>query len=213
MRLIVSEHKQGTDEWLNIRAGKVTGSRAADVLTKIKTGEAAARRDYKIQILTERLTGKPIVDTFVSAEMQWGTEQEPNMRAAYEVITGRIVRESGFIYLRDMPVGCSVDGFIDNDNEGLGFIEGKCPKSSTHIGYLMGGDVPSKYMPQITHNMFVTGADFCEFVSYDPRLPENLQLFIKRVYRDEKQILEYEDELNRFLSDVYSLETKLRNKR
>lgn len=210
-RYILSEHAQGTDGWKAARAGKATGSRAGDILAKIKTGEAAARRDYRVQLVTERLTGAPAADGFVSKEMQWGTEQEPFARMAYEIATSAIVKEAGFAYLPEIAAGCSVDGFID-DGGVMGLLECKCPKSATHIGYLQAGKLPSTYEPQILHNMWVTGAEFADFVSFDPRLPENLQLFRIRVVRDEAKIKAHEAEVMLFLSEVADLETQLRKR-
>lgn len=206
MNYILSAHAQGTPEWKADRAGKATGSRAADILAKIKTGEAAARRDYRVQLVTERLTGAPADDGFISKEMAWGTEQEPFARMAYEMLTGVVVREAGFAFLPDVQVGCSVDGFTEDD----GFLEIKCPKSSTHIGYLTANVVPSSYLPQITHNLWVTGCKYADFVSFDPRLPENLQLFIKRVERDEESIKLHAEQVMLFLSEVDNLESSLR---
>ena len=201
MRYLLSEHPQGTPEWKQDRAGKATGSRASDILAKIKSGEAAARRDYRIQLVTERLSGTPAEDGFVSKEMQWGTEQEPFARMAFEEATGAIVREAGFAYLPDIEAGCSVDGFID-EGERIGILECKCPKSSTHIAYLLAGKLPSAYEPQILHNMWVTGASFAKFVSFDPRLPEPLQLFLVHVERDETAIKRHADEVMAFLAEV-----------
>lgn len=199
--LIVCPHPQGTAEWLADRAGRATGSRAKDILAKIKTGEAAARRNYRVQLATERLTGKPQESCFVSKEMQWGTDQEPFARMAYESATGNLVTEMGFIYLPDLMAGCSVDGLIE-EGARTGVFEAKCPISATHVEYLVAGKLPSEYKPQILHNVYVTGADFADFVSYDPRMPEKLQLFKVRWERDESEIKEYETELLDFLGGV-----------
>jgi predicted phage-related endonuclease len=206
MRYILSENQQGTPEWKSDRAGKATGSRASDIVAKIKTGEAAARRDYRVQLVTERLTGAPAEDVFVNDAMRWGTETEPFARMAYESKMGLMVREAGFTYLPYIQVGCSVDGFI----EGGGLLECKCPKSATHIKYLQANKLPSEYEPQILHNLFVTGEPFADFVSFDPRLPENLQLFHVRVMRDEAAMKAYEAELFAFLASVDALESELR---
>lgn len=201
MRYRLSEHPQGTPEWKQARAGRATGSRAADILATIKSGEAAARRDYRIQLVTERLSGTPAEDGFVSKDMQWGTEQEPYARMSFEAKTGHIVREAGFAYLPDVMAGCSVDGFIE-DGGRTGLLEAKCPKSATHIGYLLAGRLPPAYVPQVTHNLWVTGAQFADFVSFDPRLPENLQLFHIRVERDEEAIKAYIASVMGFLAEV-----------
>jgi predicted phage-related endonuclease len=206
--LIVSEHPQGTDLWLQARAGRATGSRAKDILAKIKSGEAAARRNYRTQLVIERLTGSPAEGGFVSKEMQWGTDNEPFARMAYECKTGRLVTEMGFIYLPSMMAGCSVDGMVED--EGMtGIWEAKCPLSATHVEYLTAGKLPADYKPQILHNMYVTGAQFADFVSFDPRMPEKLKLFIVRYNRVEDEITEYEAGLTQFLSEVDDLQKKL----
>lgn len=207
-RYLVSEHPQGTPEWRQVRAGKATGSMACDILAKIKVGEAAARRDYRVQLVTERLTGAPVEDSYQSKEMLWGTEQEPFARMAYEAMTGEMVREAGFVYLPDLPAGCSVDGFIGAD----GIFEAKCPKSATHVKYLMAGKLPSDYVAQVTHNLWITGRSFADFVSFDPRMPEELQIFHVRVQRSELGMDAYEAELLKFLAECADLETALRGR-
>lgn len=205
-RFILSPHPQGTPEWKAARAGKATGSMASCILAKIKSGEAAERRNYRVQLVTERLTSEPAEDGFTSKEMLWGTEQEPFARMAYEADIGDIVAEAGFAYLPDLSAGCSVDGFVGSD----GIFEAKCPKSATHIKYLLGAKLPTEYEPQVRHNLWVTGREFCDFVSFDPRLPENLQLFRVRALRSELDMDEYEAELRKFLGEVDALEARLR---
>jgi len=205
-RYLVSEHPQRSDQWRIDRAGKATGSRASDILAKIKSGEAAARRDYRTQLVVERLTGLPSEYGYINADMQHGIDQEPFAIMAYESLTGLIVSESGFMYLPDIDAGCSVDGMI----EGGGILEIKCPKSATHIGYLMAGRVPPAYVPQLTHNLWISGEPFADFVSFDPRLPPHLQLFKVRMERDEVKIKEHEEEVLRFLAEVDELVEKLK---
>lgn len=204
-RYIVSPHPQGSDEWKADRAGKATGSRAADILARIKTGEAAARRDYRVQLVTERLTGAPAENGFVSVDMQWGIDQEPFARMAYEEATGNIVKEAGFIYMPDVYAGCSVDGLIS----GGGLFEAKCPKSATHIGYLLANRVPPAYEPQLIHNLWITEEPFADFVSFDPRMPKHLQMFRVRMERDDERIKSHEAEVLRFLDEVDALVAKL----
>jgi predicted phage-related endonuclease len=206
--LIICEHPQGTPEWLADRAGRATGSRAKDILAKIKSGEAAERRNYRTQLVTERLTGQPQEGGFVSKEMQWGTDHEPFARMAYESKTGNLVTEMGFIYLPSIMAGCSLDGLLE-ENGKTGIFEAKCPISATHVEYLTAGKLPPKYKPQILHNVYVTGADFADFVSYDPRMPEGLHLFVVRWERDEAEMKEYEAELKLFLGEVDALHKKL----
>lgn len=208
-RFIVSPHAQGTPEWLADRAGRVNGSEVAAVFARTKTGEAAARADLRFQIVLERITGKPAGDGFTSKDMEWGKEYEPHNRMEFELATGLTVDECGYCYLPDMMVGCSVDGFV-TDAGRRGIAEFKCPKSRTHLGYIDAGVLPAIYVPQVTHNMWVTGAEFCDFQSFDPRFPEKLQRFHIRVERDEKAIQEHEAAVLQFLMEVDDFEKQLR---
>lgn len=210
--MIVSPHAQGTELWLKDRAGRVTGSMVKSLYATIKTGKAVARADYRYQLAVERLTGAPEPQGFVSDDMKWGIEQEKYARMAYEADTGNMVAESGFAYLDDIAAGGSVDGFIASDsNPYAGVWEAKCPKTKTHIKYLEAGGIPKEYIPQITHNVWVSGAEYAVFVSFDPRLPENLQLFHIRVERSSLAIDEHEKMVLAFLVEVDALELKLRN--
>lgn len=206
--LIICAAAQGTQEWLSDRAGRATGSRAKDILAKIKSGEAAARRNYRTQLVTERLTGTPVETGYVNDAMRWGTEQEPFARMAYESKTGNLVTEMGFIYLPSMMAGCSLDGLIEEGGK-TGIFEAKCPSSATHVEYLTSGKLPPEHKPQVLHNVYVTGADFADFASYDPRMPGKLQLFIVRWERNEDEITEYEAELKAFLAEVDSVHKRL----
>jgi hypothetical protein len=210
MKFTIHEAQQGTPEWLSSRIGRVTGSRAGDVLAKIKTGESSARRDYRVQLLCERLTGNATEQGFISKDMEWGTEQEPFARAAYECETGLFVRQTGFLSCDDIAVGCSLDG-DSNDFEIIQEI--KCPKTATHLKWMLSGEIPNDHIPQITHNLWVTGAKACDFISYDPRLPEHLQLFIVRIEASKLKIDEYEKEVMQFLKELDELEKKLIKKR
>lgn len=189
---------QGSEEWFASRMGKVTASKIKDVIAKIKTGEAAARRDYRIQLVTERLTGQR-EQGYTSPDMQWGTDTEPQARSAYESETGNLVAEVGMI---DHPsismTGASPDGLIGAE----GMLEIKCPKTATHLQTLMEGKVPSQYIPQMQWQMACTGRQWVDFVSFDPRLPAEYQLFIKRVERDDALIAEYEAAVIQFLAEV-----------
>jgi len=198
---VVSEHPQQTPEWLADRAGRATGSRAAAVTAKVKSGEAATRADYRVQLALERLLCKPCADDFSSDDTDRGNEREPFARMRYEIQTGITVQESPFVYREDIMAGCSVDGFLDDDGR-FGIWEAKCPKSKTHFKYLVENRIPPTYVNQVLHNTLVTGAEFVDFVSFDPDMPEKLQLFVFRWERDEALIREYEIELLQFLAEV-----------
>lgn len=202
----IIDFPQGSAEWLASRAGRVTASRISDVTAKIKTGEAAARADYKAQIVAEILTGTPQGSTFTNAEMQWGTEQEPFARAAYEVAKGAMVDQCGLVLHPTIDrAAASPDGLV---NDGL--LEIKCPKTATHLQYLLDGKAPAKYRNQMLWQMACTERAWCDFVSFDPRLPEDLQLFVVRFERDDEAIKAMEDEVLAFLSEVDDIIKRLR---
>ena len=180
---------QGSAEWFDARRGKITASRIADVTAKLKGGaEAASAKNYRAQLVVERLTGIS-EDTYTNAAMQRGIDMEPLARECYEFLLGTTVEQVGF---SDHPYilmsGASPDGLVGND----GLVEIKCPNTATHIEYLLAGKVPAQYIPQMLWQMACTGRKWCDFVSYDNRLPEEMQLFIVRLERDEKAITEME---------------------
>lgn len=198
-RFEIIEAEQRSPEWFAARAGRVTGSMACAVVAKIKSGEAAARRDYRLQLAVERLTGLPQEHGYISPEMQRGIDLEPAARAAYETWSGNLVRATGFLSMSEHLAGCSLDGDIENFRGLVGF---KCPKSATHVAYLKAARLPPEYVPQATHEMWVTGAEWYDFVSFDDRLPEGLQFFCVRIERNEFDLNAYEAELTRFLAEV-----------
>jgi putative phage-type endonuclease len=189
--------EQRTDDWFAARLGKVTASRVADVVAKTKSGYSASRDNYMADLIVERLTGQK-ASSFSSAAMEWGVEQEPLARAAYSARTGELVEEVGFI---DHPTvamsGASPDGLV---NEGC--VEFKCPNTATHLEYLLAGKLPEKYVTQMQWQMACTNRPWCDFVSYDSRLPEHLQMLIVRVPRDDKRIAELENEVRKFLEEL-----------
>jgi putative phage-type endonuclease len=189
---------QGTEEWRAARAGKVTASRFCDVMAKIKTGEAASRRDYRWELLTERLTGLP-VEGYTNKAMEWGTSHESEARDAYEAETGAWVDRAGFVLHPEFPmVGCSPDGLIGDD----GGQEIKCPYSSVvHVQTLKGG-MPSEHRHQVQGTMWITGRKYWDFVSYDPRMPEHLRLYVERIKRDEEYIAQLAAEVVKFEAEV-----------
>lgn len=196
---------QGTAEWLAERAGHATASRFKDVLAKIKSGEAADRAKYRMQIVTERLTGLP-VETFTNTAMQHGTDMEPFAREAYETETGELVQQVGFLKHPTIAwCGASPDGFVGND----GGIEIKCPYVSTvHVETLDKG-MPKAHMPQIQGVMAVSGRKWVDFVSFDPRMPEHLRLHVERIKRDDGYIEALETEIRAFLKETEALYARL----
>jgi putative phage-type endonuclease len=189
---------QGTEEWFTIRIGKVTASRVADVIAKTKTGYSASRDNYMAQLVCERLTGQK-GESFTNAAMQHGTDTEPLARAAYEALRDVLVDEVGFVpHPSIIMAGASPDGLVGED----GLLEIKCPNTATHIETLLSQSVPGKYNTQMQFQMACTGRQWCDFVSFDNRLPEELQLFVKRVPRDNDFIKQMEDEVVKFLNEL-----------
>lgn len=197
--------EQGTEEWFAARAGKVTASRIADVLATIKSGESAARRNYRTQLVCERLTGK-IEETFSNSHMERGIALEPYAREAYELQTGSIVEQVGFI---DHPAiemsGASPDGLVGSD----GSIEIKCPTPANHIEYLLGKEPPSKYKPQMTWQMLCAERQWVDFVSYCPEMPAHLQLFVVRFVPEAEYSVTVAQEVIKFLAEVDETIAKL----
>ena len=180
---------QGSPEWFALRIGKVTASRIADVMAKLKGGgEATGANNYRAQLVCERLTGTA-EETYTNGAMQRGIDLEPLARECYEFSRGVTVEQVGFVDHPTIPMsGASPDGLIDAD----GLVEIKCPNTATHIEYLLGGKPPAQYIPQMNWQMACTGRKWVDFVSYDPRLPEEMQLFVARLERDETAIKEME---------------------
>jgi putative phage-type endonuclease len=198
--------EQRTEEWFNARLGKVTASRIADLMAKTKSGYSASRDSYMAQLTIERLTQKA-TEGYTNAAMQWGTEQEPFARAAYETKTGQLVTEVGFIVHPEIDqAGASPDGLVGDE----GMVEIKCPESKTMIETLLSDRVPDKYFKQMQWQMACTGRNWCDYVVFDPRMPENLQLCVRRVERDDYIIDEIKAEINKFLAELDQQVTKLR---
>ena len=190
--------EQGSPEWFQMRLGKVTASRVADILAKTKTGPSASRQNYLIELAIQRTTGI-IQESYTNAAMEWGTQTEPQARVAYEVRTNNFVDQLAFV---DHPsiawFGCSPDGLVSD----RGLVEIKCPNSPTHWEYFKAKKAPNKYVIQMQAQMAVTGRDWCDFVSFDPRMPDRSQLLIAQVPKDPEFILFMETEIKQFLSEV-----------
>jgi putative phage-type endonuclease len=197
--------EQNSPEWFAQRLGKVTASRVADVIAKTKTGYSTSRENYMAQLVCERMTGT-VGESFTNAAMQWGTETEPLARAAYEAHADVLVDEVAMITHPTIEAsGASPDGYVGSE----GLLEIKCPNTATAIDTLLSQSVPSKYIPQIQWQLACTGRQWCDFCSFDPRLPTELQLFVKRVPRDDAYIQMLEEEVKKFLTELDGKITKL----
>lgn len=197
--------EQGSPEWFAQRLGKVTASRVADVIARTKTGYSTSRENYMAQLVCERLTGT-VAEAFSNSAMQWGTETEPLARAAYEAHADVLVDEVPMITHPTIEAaGASPDGLVGDS----GLIEIKCPNTATHIDTLLTQTVPSKYNTQMQWQMACTGRQWCDFVSFDPRLPKELQLFVKRVDRNNNLIADLEMEVILFLTELENKIKKL----
>ena len=199
------EIEQRTEEWFAARLGKVTASRVADVIAKTKTGYSASRENYMAQLVVERLT-QTKAESYTSAAMMHGVEQEPFARAAYEAAQGVMVEEVGFVPHPSIEwAGASPDGLVGED----GCVEIKCPNTATMIETLLSQKVPGKYITQMQFQMACTGRKWCDYVSFDPRMPAKAQMFVRRVDRDDEYIAEIEAEIVKFLAEVESQVQKL----
>lgn len=196
--------EQGSLEWKQLRAGNATASRISDIIAKTKTGYSTSRENYMTELVIERFG--VLSDGFTNAAMQHGTECEPFARATYEGLNSVMVSEVDYVpHPTIKHAGASPDGIVGN-----GLIEIKCPNSTTHFEYLMKGEVPSKYIPQMAWQMACTGAEWNDFVSYDPRVPEGLQYFEVRYHRDNEYIELLEKEVTQFLIEVDQKFNKLK---
>ena len=189
---------QGSDEWKAMRLGKATASRVADVVARTKSGYGASRANYMAQLIAERLTGVT-AESYTNAAMQHGTDTEPEARSAYEFYQGVTVEQVAFVpHPAIAEAGCSPDGLVGGDGQ----VEIKCPQTATHLETLLGQNIPSKYITQVQFQMACTGRKWCDWVSYDPRMPESMRLFVVRVARDDNHIAELEAEVTSFLLEM-----------
>lgn len=202
--------QQGSAEWFSARTGCVTASRLSDVMAKLKNGaSSAAREKYKMEMLTEILTGQ-IVEHYVSPAMDFGRENEGVARAQYEIAQGVEVDLIGFCYHPGVKrSGASPDGLVGKN----GLVELKVPNTATHLGYLLSGVVPEEYKPQMFWQMACAQRDWCDFVSFDPRLPDDFSLFIVRLDWDEEVIRAMEAEVEKFIGEVNEMAEKLQKYR
>jgi putative phage-type endonuclease len=200
--------EQGTDEWLQERLGKVTASRLSDVIAKTKTGWGASRANYMAELIAERLTMTP-AEKFTNAAMQWGLDTEAEACSAYAFRHDADLQEVGFIPHPKIPMtGASPDRLVGE----LGLAEIKCPNTATHIDTLLGTPIADKYIVQMQWQMACTSRKWCDWVSYDPRMPENMRLFVKRVMRDDTRIAELERAVIDFLRELDEKTSALRER-
>jgi len=193
--------EQRSDEWFAVRCGKVTASRVSDVIAKTKSGWGASRANYMAQLIAERLTGE-VADSYSNSAMQWGTDHEDEARMAYEFYQNAKVQKIGFVQHNDLESGASPDGLVEDD----GLTEIKCPNTATHIQTLLDQKIPRKYETQMLWQLECTDRKWCDFVSFDPRMPEDLKLFVKRFERDDERL----DEIRGMVADfIGELEDKL----
>lgn len=196
---------QGTEEWRLERCGKVTASRVADAVARTRSGWGASRANYMAELTAERLTGSP-AESYTSAAMQWGTETEPFAREAYEIATGELVEEVGFVpHPTINDSGASPDGLVGAS----GLLEIKCPNTATHIQSLLTEKIDKKYFLQMQWQMTCTEREWCDFVSFDPRMPAELRLWKARIERDDETIKELEENITGFLAELRSQVSRL----
>lgn len=196
--MIILDCEQGSPEWHQARCGRVTASRIADVMARTKTGYGAGRANYMAELIAERLTGE-VAEGYTNAAMQWGSEQEANAINAYEFMRDADVRRVGFVIAPHFDMaGASPDGLVGEN----GLIEVKCPNTATHIDTLLSEKIAQKYVDQMQFQMHCTATKWCDFVSYDPRLPSDLSLWVKRIERDDKRITELTEGVTEFLADL-----------
>lgn len=199
MTFLEHDVDQRSPEWQALRLGRVCGSRAHEMLATIKTGEAAARRNLRTQLVLERLTGRPQERNFQSQAMQDGIEREEAALALYEAVSGKILRRPGYVSHTELMAGASPDGVR---GEWEFFVEVKAPIPATHLEYLKTGKVPDEYWKQMLHLSWLTTCEHGVFVSYQPDFPPDLQLKIVSVEFGPLKWIEHERAVKAFLAEV-----------
>lgn len=208
MKFTVIDCEQRSETWHQARLGRLTASRASDMLATRKDGHpSASRQNLLTQLVLERLTSKVQERDFRSAAMDEGTAREPEAQATYELLTGSMLRTCGFLRSDEVMAGASLDGYVDDM---AGIVELKNPLAATHLGYLKSGKIPPDYLAQITHQLWISGARWCDWLSYHPDFPEPLRHKLVRVERDEAAIAEYAKKATAFLREVELEELALR---
>jgi hypothetical protein len=200
MSFTIIECEQRSDAWYAARAGRLTGSAAADMMRTIKSGApSTSRKHLMMRLALERITGRPQERGFTTAAVEHGRDTEPVALARYEAETGSILEPVGFLSLGAVMAGCSLDSFVSGRK---GIVEGKCPESATHYEYLRTKQIPPDYRWQCVHSLWVSNAEYCDFISFDDRFPDDLQYLCVRLERNEGEIRAYESAALRFLAEV-----------
>lgn len=197
----VLEMAQRSNAWKAARVGRLTGAGAGALLAQRLRGkgELEIRARLRSRLVAERLTGIPLDDNVRGKAIDHGIETEPAAFRAYEARTGMIARRVGFLQLRSQMAGASPDGLVQ---AGAGVLEMKCPNTTTHLDYLESGQVPEEYVGQLLHNVYIAGAEWADFVSFDPRLPAHLQLFRVRFEPTASELHSYRMLVAMFLAEV-----------
>jgi len=182
---IIKDIEQGTEAWLALRYGWTTASRFKDVMAK---GQGKTRKSYMYQLAAEAVSDMR-QESFTNEYMEWGTETEPQARAMYELNTGVSVDQVSFIRLDGVrKIGCSPDGLVGDD----GMVEFKCPKTTTQIETYLSGKMPTGHKAQVQGQLWISGRQWTDFVSFDPRINGDASYFSIRIQRDEDYIKEIE---------------------
>lgn len=189
--------EQKSDEWFEARLGRVTASHFADVLSNGST-----RHTYMMKLLSERMTGERM-ETYSAKWMDEGSEKEPLAREYYEGLNGVTVEQVGLVVLGD-DIGASPDGLIGTD----GTLEIKCPFPNTHLGYILDDKLPAVYKPQVQGGLWITERQWCDFVSFDPRV-KNRPFWCIRVQRDESYIQKLIAGVDKFVAELKALEDRI----
>lgn len=198
LKTITYEYPQRSTDWFNVRLGCVTGSGVTNVFAKTKTGESEAKKKYKTKLIVERLTNESQDNDFVSSAMMWGIEKEDMARVAYQEENEVLVKQEGFIKIENEFIGYSPDGLVSEN----GLIEIKCPSSAKHFEYLDTQEIPKEYINQMVLGMIVTKRGWCDFISYDPRFPKSMQLFVKRIFAKDYDTEEFLKTVREFNNEV-----------
>lgn len=202
MKFTVCTSAQGSPEWFADRAGRLTSACAGIIYMQGRSrgSESTTKRDKRIQIALERLTKRSLdMDGYRSPAMEYGTQREPDARMAYEAHTGVLLTTVGFLSVDDLLIGASPDGIV---GDFAGGAEIKCPKSATHLEYLRTPGIPADYLPQMRHQLLVTGAPWWDFVSFDDRMPDDLQLVVRRLWAKDADLPAHELACRAFLYEV-----------